>query len=262
MQGTEGAVDRITQEILVSLDERPTLVVWLLDQSESIRPQRTAIEKRFDHIYKELDVIQSRGQDAFTKHGNQPLLTAVVAFGQEISFRTKDPTDDLAEIKKAIHEIPVDESGVELTFTAVAESARKYQKFRTGSPRRNVMLIVVTDEAGNDEDRLEPAIELCKRHAMPVYVIGVPAPFGQRQAFVKYVDRDPQIRAAGSSGRPGARVGNARKRAAGILRPRLGPAHGDRLRFWTVRAHPIVCGDTWHLLRGPSEPTVGGGPRE
>ena len=58
--GAEGAVDRITQEILLSLDQRPTLVVWLMDQSESLRPQRAAIEKRFDRIYEELGVIESR----------------------------------------------------------------------------------------------------------------------------------------------------------------------------------------------------------
>ena len=109
---------------------------------------------------------------------------------------SRSPTDDLEEIKKAIHDIPVDESGIELTFTAVAEAARKYQKFRTGNPRRNVMLIVVTDEAGNDEDRQEAAIDICKRYAMPVYVIGVPAPFGQRQAFVHYVDPDPKYAAS------------------------------------------------------------------
>jgi hypothetical protein len=192
VKGAEGAVDRITQEILVSLEERPTLVVWLLDQSESMRPQRTAIENRFDHIYKELNVIQSRGEDAFLKHGSAPLLTAVVAFGQDINYCTKDPTDDLEAIKKAIRDIPVDESGIELTFTAVTEAAKKYQKLRSGGARRNVMLIVVTDEAGNDEDRLESAIDMCKRHAIPVYVIGVPAPFGQRQAYVNYVDPDPK----------------------------------------------------------------------
>lgn len=195
VKGAEGAVDRITQEILVSLDERPTLVVWLLDQSESMRAQRNAIEQRFDHIYKELNIIQSRGADQFIKHGSEPLLTGIVAFGQEISFRLKSPTDNLEQIKSAIREIPVDESGIELTFTAVTEAARKYQKFRTGNPRRNVMLIVVTDEAGNDEDRQEGAIDICKRYAMPVYVIGVPAPFGQRQAFVHYVDPDPQYAA-------------------------------------------------------------------
>ena len=54
------------------------------------------------------------------------------------------------------------------------------------------MLIVVTDEAGNDENQLEQAVDLCRRYQMPVYVIGVPAPFGQRQAYVRYVDPDPQ----------------------------------------------------------------------
>ena len=34
--GTGGAIDRITQEILLSLEERRTLVVWLFDQSGSL----------------------------------------------------------------------------------------------------------------------------------------------------------------------------------------------------------------------------------
>ena len=38
--GAVGAVDRITHEILLSLDERPTLVLWLFDQSGSLKPQR------------------------------------------------------------------------------------------------------------------------------------------------------------------------------------------------------------------------------
>jgi hypothetical protein len=190
--GAEGAVDRITQEILLSLEQRPTLVVWLMDQSESLRPQRGTIEKRLDRIYEELGVIESRGQASFKKHGAHPLLTSVVAFGQQVSFPTKEPTDELDTIKKAIREIQTDDTGLELTFTAVSEAARKYQKFRSASPRRNVMLIVVTDEAGNDENQLEQAVDLCRRYQMPVYVIGVPAPFGQRQAYVHYIDPDPQ----------------------------------------------------------------------
>ncbi|MBI2825137.1 MAG: VWA domain-containing protein [Planctomycetia bacterium] len=190
--GAEGAVDRITQAIMLSLEQRPTLVVWLLDQSESLRPQRATIERRTDRVYEELGVIQSKGSDAFAKHGQKPLLTAVVAFGKEVTFRMKEPTDDPGEIKKAIRDIENDPDGIEMTFTAVSEAARRYKKLRTASPRRNVMLIVVTDESGNDEGQLETALDLCRRSQMPVYVIGVPAPFGQRQAFVKYVDPDPK----------------------------------------------------------------------
>lgn len=38
--GVLGAVDRITQEILRSLEQRKTLVVWIFDQSGSLRRQR------------------------------------------------------------------------------------------------------------------------------------------------------------------------------------------------------------------------------
>ena len=41
--GTTGAIDRITQEIIDSLEQRETLVVWLLDQSESLSAQRSKI---------------------------------------------------------------------------------------------------------------------------------------------------------------------------------------------------------------------------
>jgi len=189
--GAAGAIDRLTQEIMLSLEERPTLVVWLMDQSQSLKQQRATIEQRFDRIYHELGIIQKSGNDDFLKHGDAPLLTSVIAFGKQVNLLTKTPTADLEEIKAAVHGIQDDPDGIELTFTAVAEAAKRYQKFRTGSSRRNVMLVVVTDETGNDEQQVETALERCRRYQMPVYVIGVPAPFGQRQAFVKYVDPDP-----------------------------------------------------------------------
>ncbi len=52
--GTEGAVDRITYEILKSIEERPTLVVWLFDASGSLTRRRQEIRDRFDKIYEEL----------------------------------------------------------------------------------------------------------------------------------------------------------------------------------------------------------------
>ena len=36
--GAVGAIDRITHEILLSLEERKTLVVWLFDQTASLIP--------------------------------------------------------------------------------------------------------------------------------------------------------------------------------------------------------------------------------
>src|SRR4051812_3102392 len=78
--GAVGAIDRLTHEILLSLEERKTLVVWCFDSTASLIPQRKAIHDRFDKIYEELGIIEAAGNKAFTKHDDLPLLSSVVAF--------------------------------------------------------------------------------------------------------------------------------------------------------------------------------------
>jgi hypothetical protein len=190
-----GAVDRITHEILLSMDERPTLVAWLFDQSGSLKPQRETIAKRFDRVYKELGVIKASGNDAFKQHGGQPLLTSIAEFGSSIKLLTPKPTDDLEEIKAAVRGIEDDPNGngKENVFQSVGFLAEKFRHHRLASPRRNVMIVVFTDEAGDDIEALDAAVDTCRKYEMPVYVIGVPAPFGREVAYVKYVDPDPKF---------------------------------------------------------------------
>ena len=190
--GTTGAIDRITQEILLSLEERKTLVVWFFDQSGSLERQRGEILRRFDRIYEELGVIEAAGNPLFKKHDAKPLLTSVVAFGQSVSFLTPKPTDDVAHIKSVVSGLTTDDSGVERTFQAVSQAATRYRQFRTQEPRRNVMFVIFTDEVGDDEGEVDFAVTICRRHVIPVYCVGVPAPFGRREAYIKYVDPDPK----------------------------------------------------------------------
>jgi hypothetical protein len=191
--GAMGAIDRITHEILLSLEERRTLVVWLFDQSGSLESQRKAIYERFDRIYEELGIIKSSGHPVFENQGEQPLLTSVMAFGKEVTFRTVKPTADMAEIKQAVATIENDPSGQESVFSAVSLAAERMGRYRSQGGKRNVMVVVFTDEAGDDEARMEHALGSCLRYQVPVYVIGSPAPFGRREAMVKYVDPDPQF---------------------------------------------------------------------
>jgi hypothetical protein len=186
--GAVGAVDRITQEILLSLEQRQTLVVWIFDQSGSMQTQRAKINERFSRIYEELGVSHL----VAGKKREQPLLTAVMSFGKEVHFLTPTPTDDLAQIQSSVAAIENDPSGVELTFTAIGMAVQKYQSFRVQG-HRNVMLVMFSDEVGDDEDRLDAALVLCRRNAIPVYVVGVPAPFGRRDIEIKYVDPDPKF---------------------------------------------------------------------
>jgi hypothetical protein len=79
---------------------------------------------------------------------------------------------------------------VENVFSAIHAAA---QEFKTLRDKRNVMLIVVTDEVGDDhQSMLEASVDICRRQAMPVYVLGVPAAFGRAETLLKWVDPDPQ----------------------------------------------------------------------
>jgi hypothetical protein len=117
----------------------------------------------------------------------------VVSFGERIAFLTAKPTDDLQEIKKAVTGIKTDNSGIERTFSAIGDAVGRYKQFRTQEPRRNVLFIVLTDEVGDDESELDRTVGLCNRFAIPVFCVGVPAPFGRREAAIKYVDPDPKF---------------------------------------------------------------------
>lgn len=196
-QGAKGAVDRLTFEILQSLEERPTLVVWLFDQSGSLHRQRQEIRDRFERIYTELGIAKESEVDAFSKDKDeQPLLTSVIGFGSNVTLYTEEPTEDLEEIKSIVDNIQVDSTGEEKVFSAITSAADKYKGFRRmrsgREPQRNVLFVVVTDEKGDDGNMLEKSISSCRKLAIPVYVIGVPAPFGRAHSLVKYVDPDPK----------------------------------------------------------------------
>ena len=197
-QGAAGAVDRVTFEILQAMEERPTLVVWLFDKSGSLHRQRQEIRDRFDRIYEELGIIQQKDGKAFARGDDDqpPLLTSIIGFGHKVELMTKQPTADLDVVKQTVDQLEVDASGVERVFSAVYLAANEYKSYRRSrgalGPQRNVLLIAVTDERGDDADGLEPTIDLCRKWGMPVFVIGVPAPFGREHTYVKYVDPDPK----------------------------------------------------------------------
>lgn len=193
--GTSGAVDRITQEILIKLEDKKTIVVWLFDQSASLVERRSDIQSRFDKIYDELGLLEAASSQAFAKYEDRPLLTQVYAYGNSVQRMLKKPTDNLDEIKSAVSKIPNDNSGVENVFGAVlkcVEDFRNYRKLsRSEEELRNVMFIVITDEAGDDILLVDKAVQHCNQYQIPVYTIGVPAPFGRQYAHVKWVDPDP-----------------------------------------------------------------------
>jgi hypothetical protein len=211
--GAEGAIDRLTHEILASLEQRPTLVVWLFDQSGSLKAERANVLKRFHRIYQELGVIEAADNPAFRRHKDKPLLTAVVGFDDE-PHMLAEPTDKFDQIEagvKAVESSEVDwyaaiehmneqqrdalrrKLSTENIFHAVGMVAEKFRPYRSAKQgKRHVMIVAFTDEAGDDVNVIDETIDICRKQAMPVYVVGRPAPFGRQTAYVKSVDPDPR----------------------------------------------------------------------
>ena len=194
VSGAAGAIDRITHELLRSMEQRPTIVVWLFDQSVSLQPQREAIHNRLDRIYHELGVIEAAGAEAFLKHQDKPLLTAVMEFGEGVNFLIENPTDDVESIKEAIRNVTEDTTGHENVFQAIVIAATKFRTYRTRTEnKRNIMFVVFSDESGDDINFLDKAVVACRTYAIPVFVVGVPSPFGRESTYLKYVDPDPNF---------------------------------------------------------------------
>lgn len=184
--GASGAVDRLAAEINGYLEQRSrkTVVFWLFDQSVSLAAQRKEIASRLERVFDELGVAHGGPK-------SKRLLNMVVGYGKNVTPVTKEPTDDCQSVVEAIRSIEIDESGVENTFTAIGAAAEVGWRYRNATPRQNVLIIAFTDEVGNDEERADQTTAYCQKLGIPVYVVGVPAPFGQRQVKMKFVEPDP-----------------------------------------------------------------------
>ena len=186
--GASGAVDRLTLEIAASLEQRSTVVCWVFDQSVSLSGQRKEIASRLERVFDELGLTS-------TTQANE-LFNLVYAYGKQVTPVIDKPTRDVADVVAAINRIPVDESGLENTFTAIAEAAKKAKQVRlSGADRRNVMIVTFTDEVGNDQQYADSVATFCRAQAMRVFVVGVPAPFGKTEVRMKFVEFDPKYAA-------------------------------------------------------------------
>ena len=165
-----GAVDRLTFEIADRLKKHDLLVVWLMDSTLSLVEDRQEVAGRLERILSELD------QTAEAQGSRHSLKNAVVGWGSQAK-ELVGPTEDDAKIVDAIRSVPTDESGVENIFTTIVGTIERYRFLRTREQRR-IMLVVWTDESGDDYSRLEEAVSVCKKLSVPVFTVGPSAMFG------------------------------------------------------------------------------------
>ena len=184
VDGYGQALDRLTQEILRKLETGPVLLVWVFDQSESMKDDQAEIRGRLDKVYLELGLQGATNEDA--------LLTSVVSFGENYARHTEKPVSDLEQVKLAIDEVPSDPSGKEMTCQAIGLAISQHKSIANRT-RRRMMLVLVSDESGDRDNNakfLEPTIQEALSARCPIYILGREAVFGYPFAHIGW--RHPQ----------------------------------------------------------------------
>jgi tetratricopeptide (TPR) repeat protein len=181
VDNVDQALDQLVREILRELQRTKLTVVWMFDESNSMKDDQQAIRDRFERISSELIDNTSSEQ-----RRSAALLHAVVGFGQQIHFDL-EPTPDVTRIKEAITNLRIDMTGTENTMQSVqAVIARLGSKYIT--KERRMLIVLVTDESGDDGARVEETIQACLAAKVSVYVIGRQSLFGTDKLHIAYTD--------------------------------------------------------------------------
>jgi hypothetical protein len=193
VEGYGAALSRLTQELIRLMRQRKVLVVWLFDESNSMKDDQQEIASKFHKVYEELG-IQTR-KDKILKQSDEVLMTAILSFGKGVNELTKKPTTNINEVRAAIDQIRVDESGLENMCNAIIQSVEKYGVMAR-KQNRQLILVVVSDESpsdtGDDDLRkygdLELTIKICEKAKAPVYLLGRESIFGYPFARIRWKD--------------------------------------------------------------------------
>ncbi len=173
----EVAIRKITAAVQASLEVAPTLVVWIFDRTPSASRLVTDGVAATKTMYDNQEIRHA------TLAKEQNLLSAVVTFDVEVEFLIDTPVGDWQQVRSALDKVQLVEGGKEMPFSAVKQALDKYLPLRT-QERREIVIVLFTDEAGNDADQVDGIVDIVKKNSIPVYVVGTPAPWGQTNPFI------------------------------------------------------------------------------
>ncbi|MDY0169179.1 MAG: hypothetical protein RBS80_21735 [Thermoguttaceae bacterium] len=179
VDGSGQALDRITQEIMWMLDSSKVLVIWLFDESGSMKYSQQEIRDRIGRVYAELGLSDKSAGDA--------LMSSIASYGENFQLQTPRPTNDVAELREAIDRIPTDPSGKERQHQAIIRAIAAHRKYATAGQRKMAM-ILLTAKSGELEDKqyLEAAVDEAKRARCTIFVLGREAVFGYPYALMRW----------------------------------------------------------------------------
>ena len=146
------------------------------------RTTSASILEKFDRVSSELRKNIEPG-----KKSAGALNHAIIGFGRGFDIILKKPTIEIDDISRSIKKLPIDMTGDENTMQAITHAVESYSGI-IGKDRK-MLLVLVTDESGDDGSYIEEARQALKKYKVPLYVIGRQSLFGY--PFAHHVYKDP-----------------------------------------------------------------------
>lgn len=179
-------MDWPSEKLTTSQDEKPLLIVWLLDETKGAADDRSELASVLHQLYSNL---------------KPDTETAVVGFGAEPHKLTKEPIPNtkrgVVRIQSAFDRVPNDKSGEENLRKAVQFTIDEYSALARHNKQR-LVVIAITDESPSDTgdtpadtNLLEGTIKRCLQSSIPIYGLGREAIFGKTWARIRW--RDPRF---------------------------------------------------------------------
>ena len=175
------ALDQLAREILRHLKDHKLTVVWLFDESTSMQDDQRTILEKFDRVSSELKLNVEPN-----KKSAGALNHAIVGFGQGIDYVLEKPREDIDQIGRAIKHLKIDPTGIENTMQAIRDVVEHYANLIRKD--RRLLIVLVTDESGDDGADVEEARQALKKYKVPLFVIGRQSLFGYPFAHHQYID--------------------------------------------------------------------------
>ena len=184
-EGIGPALDQVAREILHHLEDHKVIVAWLFDESASMEDDQKSIKENFARISTDLKLHAEpdrRSADALTH--------TIVGFGKEVHFQINTPTTDIDAIGRGIDALKVDKSGEENVLHALRAVIEHHNRWI--SKDRRLLIVLNTDESGDDGSYVEEARQLAVSRGVSVYVIGRQSLFGYDEVRIPY--KDPETK--------------------------------------------------------------------
>ncbi|MBC7852388.1 MAG: VWA domain-containing protein [Pirellulaceae bacterium] len=183
----EVAVRKVTAEIGKSLELGPVLVVWLLDRTASNYKLLSSATSGAKAWYESQEVKQ------MTLEKNKNLQSVVAGFDETLEYVQEEPEDDWQKVRDSFGKVEQTSAGKEMTFAAVKQVLDKFGTLHGAD--RQLVIVIVTNEVGDDAKLVDEVAPLVQRRAIPVYVVGSAAPWGQSKPFEEQARRGPRTSA-------------------------------------------------------------------